>query len=216
MKLTFDAGPGTTISRPVTSYKVAEKDAGQSYEVTIHDIYSEEERCILATVTILADSELEDPTSVVVATCKVGYFDVFSRKPREDVVTLSVVRNKRFDEPLPSDAKDDIELHRMRCEVATTLTEATTLADAGRILEARHMLVTVQGKVKSTLRQERPLAQHLIGTIGESIDGLRDKVTGGGGGVDGNHRRGLQDMLGGGGGGGGGGMHNLMLLCWCL
>lgn len=176
MRLTFSAGPGTTISKPVTSYKVVEKDANQCYQVTIHDIYSEEERCILAKASVLADSALKEPTSVVVVSCKVQYFDVLSHRPREGVATLSVVRNRSLETPLPSDAKDDIELHDMRCEVASTLTQASTLANAGRIPEAKDMLFKVQGRVESSVMAARPLARHLVGTIGDSLDGLKDKV----------------------------------------
>lgn len=177
MRLTFTAGPEVTLGRPITTYKVTEKEPNRSYQVVIHDIYSEEERCILAKATLPANAALEEPTSVAVVTCEVQFFDVLLHKPSKGVVALSVVRNKVLQNPIPSDAKEEIELHRMRCEVASTLGKATDLANTGQLREARQMLVQVQGRVEDSSAAAKPLARHLVGTLGESILGLEDTVT---------------------------------------
>lgn len=165
-----------TLSRPITSYKVTEKEPNHTYQVTIHDIYSEEERCILAKASLPADAALEEPTSVAVVTCEVEFFDVVLHKPNKGTVTFSVVRNRALQNPVPADAREDIELHRMRCEVASTLGKATDLANLGHLVEARQMLAQVQGRVESSTGSSKPLARHLVGTLGESIQGLQDKV----------------------------------------
>ncbi len=164
------------MSRPLTSYKVAEQEAGRSYQVTIHDMYCEEERCILATATLPAQPTLVDPTSVPVVTCKVEYFDVLASKPNEATAALSVVRNKALQRPIPSDAKDEIELHRIRCEVASTLEQAESLATAGDIPAARRALLRVQGRVRESGLAAKPLTVHLQGAVQQSLEGLQDKV----------------------------------------
>ena len=176
MRLTFTASEEVILGRPLTSYRVAEKEQGKSYQVTIHDMYCEEERCILATATLSASPTLTDPTSVAVVTCKVEYFDVLGSKPTEGTATLSVVRNKSLERPIPSDAKDEIELHHIRCEVASTLDQAGHLANAGNIPAARQALVQVQGRVKGSVVAARPLAVHLQGAVQQSLEGLQDKV----------------------------------------
>lgn len=162
------------LSKPVTSYKVTQREVGHSYEVTIPDMYCEEERCILATASLPADLALQDPTSVSIVTCRVEFVDVLSSKQREGEVVFSVVRNRFLESPMPSDAKDEIELHKIRCEVASTLIQASTMANAGKIPAAKEMLVRVQGKLSSMA--SRPLARHLVCTVNESLEGLQDKV----------------------------------------
>ena len=164
------------MSRPLTSYRVTEKEQGSCYQVTIHDMYCEEERCILATAKLSPCPAMTDPTSVEVVTCKVEYFDVLVRRPTEGMATLSVVRNHALQHPIPSDAQDEVELHHIRCEVASTLEQAGTLADAGNIPAARQALLHVQRKVRGSGLAARPLAAHLDGAVQQSIEGLQDKV----------------------------------------
>lgn len=177
MKLTWTAAEGVTLGRPLTSYKVAETEAGKCYQVTIHDMYCEEERCILAPAKLSADPALKDPTSVPIATCKVEYFDVLGSKPNEGEASISVVRNHALQNPIPSDAKDEIELHSMRCEVASTLEQAGSLATAGDMQAARQALIQVQRKMRSSAVASKPLTMHLHSSVQQSLDGLQDKVS---------------------------------------
>ena len=174
------ASAEATLCRPLTSYSVTEKQARQCYQVSIHDIYCEEERCILATASLCRNNNITEPTSVAVVTCKVEYFDVLTNRQSEAEVTFTIVRNQRLDRPIPSDSQDDIELQRVRCEVAETLKQAGSLADAGNIPAARHMLVEIEGKVKKRVMIAKPvgqpLAQHLHRTVQHSLDGLEDTV----------------------------------------
>lgn len=174
VKLTFTGCVEAEVSRPVTSYKVSELEGKKSYQVAIHDIYSEEERCILTTITLPADPALQDPTSVAIVTCKVEYFDVLCSRSTDADMAFSLVKNKDLRAPIPSDAKDEIELHQIRCEVASTLERAGSLANAGDFTAARHVLAQAQGRVAASKVSYRPLAQHLAQTIGESIDGMED------------------------------------------
>ena len=176
VKLTFTASDDITLSRPQTTYKVSEEEKGKCYRVAIHDIYSEEERCILAAAKLTACPTMVDPTSFTVVTCKVEYFDVLSSKQSEGTSLVNVVRNRSLQHPIPSDAQDEVELHRMRCEVASTLEEAGKLANAGNIPAARKVLVHMQQRVQDSKVAARPLAVHLQGTMKHSLDGLEDTV----------------------------------------
>lgn len=161
---------------PKTSYKVTMNESGRCYEVVIPDIYHEEERCILATVVFSADPSLTEPVSVPVVTCSVGFFDVLSHTHQEATAKLNVVKNRALDNPIPSDAQDEIELHRIRCDVATQLEEADALAKVGKIHEAKVLLGDTKVRIERSRVHKRQLAVHLAGTVAESLDGLQDKV----------------------------------------
>lgn len=163
--------------RPMTTYKVTEKEAGKCYQVTIHDIYCEEERCILTMASLRASTAVETPTSVAIVTCKLEFFDVLANKQNEGEVGFSIVRNQRLERPIPSDAQDEIELHRIRCEVASTLGKASAMANSGKIAAAKDVLIVMQGKVRGSKVAARPLAVHLAETVQESLEGLQDKVS---------------------------------------
>lgn len=154
-----------------------EKEAGHAYQVSIHDVYCEEERCILATASLCNNTTVVEPTSITIVTCKVEFFDVLSQRQAESEVSFSVVRNQRLERPIPSDAQDEIELHRVRCEVASTLGKANDLASAGKMAAAKEVLVCVQEKVKRTKIAARPLAVHLQNTVMHSLQGLEDTVS---------------------------------------
>ena len=176
MKLTFSGKEKTSVGRPLTSYRVSEKEAGHCYQVTIPDMYCEEERCILTTLNVPADLTITEPTTVSIVTCTVEFFDVLAHKQREETATFSVVRNKSLVNPIPSDAQDDIELHRVRCEVAGNLGQANALASRGNIPAAKELLYATKHKIKQSVVAARPLAVYLLETLDESLVGLEDKV----------------------------------------
>ena len=145
--------------------------------MTIPDIYCEEEKCILTKVTAASDPDLQDPTSFALFTCSVEYFDVLCSKPNQGEVRGEVVRNVSLSSPVPSDYVDEIELHRMRCEVAESLNRANTMAGAGNIHAARQLLNDATIRIQGSRVAYRPLAVHLLQTVQESLGGLKDVVS---------------------------------------
>ena len=195
VKLTFTGVGDVIINKPLTSYKVEkkrvkktgedneEKETAEeweiSYQVSIPDIYCEEERCILAKAILPACPSLTQATSVPVATCHLEYFDVLTCKLNKEEAWFNIVRNNTLDRTVPSDDRDEIELHEMRCTVASTLEEANSLAKEGQMAAARNLLGENERRLQHcpTVLRSRPLHAHLIRTVQHSLDGLEDQVS---------------------------------------
>lgn len=176
VRLTMRACGDVTITKPKTTFRTTEKEANKCYEVTIPDIYCEEEKCILAKVMVPFDPTLTEPTTFALFTCTVEYFDVLCNKPNQGEVRGEVVRNMNLPNPVPSDYVDEIELHTMRCEVAESLNRANTMAGAGNIPAARQLLTDTTVRIQASRVAFRPLAVHLLQTVQESLGGLKDQV----------------------------------------
>ncbi len=98
-------------------------------------------------------------------------------KQSESTKDLSLVRNNKLSRIIPSDDHDDIELHRIRCEVASSLEEANALADKGKIPAAKEKLLHAKRRVKESRVAAIPLAAFLVETVDESLEGLEDTVS---------------------------------------
>lgn len=177
VRLTLTVGEGLQMSKPLTTYKMVEKEPGKVFEITIPDVYCEEEKCILAKVVVPGDPTLTEPRNLALFSCQVEYFDVLNCKPSKQTADCGIVRNHLCSEPLNSDNYDEIELHKIRCEVADVLTQADRLAQTGELVRAKEILSRVTVRVKHSVVIGRPLAVHLLETLKESMDGLQDTVT---------------------------------------
>ena len=176
VRLTLKACGDVTITKPQTTYRTVEQEPNKCYEVTIPDVYCEEEKCILAKVTAPSDPDLNEATTFALFTCRVEYFDVLCSKPNEGEVRGEVVRNNTLPQPVTSDYVDEIELHKMRCEVAESLSRANSMAGAGNIGAARQLLNDATVRIQGSRVAFRPLAVHLLYTVQESLGGLKDEV----------------------------------------
>lgn len=176
VRLTLKACDNATITKPLTTYHTVEKEPNKCYEVTIPDIYCEEERCILAKLTAPSAPEIQEATTVALFTSSVEYFDVLCSKPNQGEVEGEMVRNNTLPKPVPSDYVDEIELHKMRCEIAESLSRANVMAGAGNIPAARQLLNDATVRIQHSRVAFRPLAVHLLHTVQESLGGLTDTV----------------------------------------
>ena len=176
MKLTFKACGACQVSKPLTTYRTTEREPNRTYEINIPDIYSEEEKCILAKVKVQADSNVTEALTLPLVTCYVDFFDVLNCKSNQREFECTVVRNITVPKPVHSDSFDEIELHKLRCEVADNLETAATMATKGDIPGAREVLTRLKGRIGGSVVHKRPLAAHLLETVGDSLDGLQDKV----------------------------------------
>ena len=197
MKLSFTGVDKVTLDKPLTTYKVEKKTVKKqdeekmetseaseeqwktSYVVSIPDIYCEEERCILVKAVLPHCSSLATATSVPVVTCHLEYFDVLTSRLSKEEAWFNIVRNKNLDRTVPSDERDEIELHEMRCKVAANLEQANTLARQGKMAAARELLGADQRQLQHCpqVLRSRPLHAHLIRTVQHSLDGLEDSVS---------------------------------------
>ena len=138
---------------------------------------SEEEKCILVKVTAPCNSSITESDNLTLASCTVKYFDVINSRPVQHRVECTIVLNPNITSPVTSDCVDDIEQHRLRCEVAESLGEANKMADRGNFEGARGLLKKAAIRVKGSRVCRQLLAQHLLETLQESLEGIQDKVT---------------------------------------
>ena len=193
IKLSFKGVQDATINKPLTTYNVEkmelkeeqdkDMEEGQiSYVVTIPDMYCEEERCILTSVALPACPSLSEPASIPIVTCHVEYFNISSSRQTMQDAWFNIVRNKKLDQPIPSDNRDEIELHQLRCGVATTLDKANALAHGGDMAAARRLVdENQQMLMRNRMMPTSRLVSHLVKTTQESLNGLDDEVEKGNG-----------------------------------
>lgn len=128
-------------------------------------------------MTVPEDHALSDAKNLALITCDVAYFDVLNCRASEHTVECGIVRNKVCSAPVHSDYVDEIELHKLRCDVAEALGQANTLAERGQLRGARDLLMRTSTRVRESIVSRRPLAVHLLETVQESLEGLQDQVT---------------------------------------
>ena len=115
--------------------------------------------------------------NLTLASCQVQYFDVLYSRPVQHSVDCVIVLNPNITGPVLSDAVDEIELHKLRCEVADTLGQANKMADKGNFIGARDTLHRARVRVRDSRVCRQALAVHLMDTLKESLEGIQDKVT---------------------------------------
>ena len=128
-------------------------------------------------VTTPGDTSVTESSNLTLASCTVKYFDVLNSRPVQHRVECTVVCNPNSSTPVTSDCVDDIEQHRLRCEVANTLGEANKMADCGNFAGARGLLHRACVRVRGSRVCRQLLAVHLLETLQESLDGIQDEVT---------------------------------------
>ena len=128
-------------------------------------------------MVVPGDQTLTEPRNLALLSCQVEYFDVLNCKPSKQTADCGIVRNHLCSNPIHSDNYDEIELHKIRCEVADVLGQADRLAHTGELARAKEMLGRVTIRIKGSVVVGKPLAVHLLETLQESMDGLQDTVT---------------------------------------
>lgn len=128
-------------------------------------------------MTTPANSAVTESQNLALASCNVQYFDVLYSRPVQHKVECVIVLNPNTSSPVTSDAVDEIEQHRLRCEVADVLGEANKMASGGKFREARDLLKGATARIQRSRVSRQVLAVHLLETLQESLEGIQDKVT---------------------------------------
>lgn len=128
-------------------------------------------------MTTPANSTVTESKNLALASCNVQYFDVLNSRPVQHRVECGIVLNPNASSPVTSDAVDEIEQHRLRCEVADALGEANKMASGGKFREARDLLRGATARIQRSRVSRQVLAVHLLETLQESLEGIQDKVT---------------------------------------
>ena len=128
-------------------------------------------------MTTPGDVLLIESENLTLASCTVRYFDVLNSRPVQHRVECVIVLNPNIGTPVTSDCADEIEQHRLRCEVADSLGEANKMANRGNFVGARDLLRQTAVRVRGSRVNRQVLAVHLLETLQESLQGVQDKVT---------------------------------------
>ncbi len=123
------------------------------------------------------NQSLTEAKNLALVSCHVAYFDVLNCRASEHTAECGIVRNNLCSAPVHSDFADEIELHKLRCDVAEALGQANKLAETGNIRGAQDLLSRTSTRVRDSIVGKRPLAVHLLDTLRESMEGLQDHVT---------------------------------------
>ena len=128
-------------------------------------------------VTTPGHPSVSESDNLSLASCTVTYFDVLHSRPVQHTVECSIVLNPAISCPVTSDCVDDVEQHRLRCEVAEALGNANKMVDTGNFAGARGLLQGAVKRVRGSRVCRQALAVHLLETLQESLEGIQDKTT---------------------------------------
>lgn len=79
--------------------------------------HSEEEKCILMKLSVASNPSITEAQTTPLVSCSADFFDVFQSSQSSLTAGCSVVRNPRVSRPVHSDDLEEVELHKIRCEV---------------------------------------------------------------------------------------------------
>lgn len=142
------------------------------FEVLIPDICSEEERCLVIDALVPHDPAVTEAVDVIVGTCDISYFDVLNCKQVQLHASCRLMRDSACVTPVPSSSAHEIEVHKVRCEVASSLGQANRLAQGGDIPGAQQVLKRAKARAQR-VSFASPLVTSLLETVNQSLDGLK-------------------------------------------
>ena len=120
---------------------------------------------------------MTEAVDVVMATCEVSYFDVINCKQTQQHTSCRLVRDSACATPFMSPSAEEIELHKVRCEVAHSLGQASRLAEVGDIPGAHQVLRRAKAQVQRCVRFTSPVVTGLLETVDQSMAGLKNVDT---------------------------------------
>lgn len=137
---------------------------------------SEEEKCLVIKALAPHDPAVTEAVDVILATCEVSYFDVLNCKQTQQQVTCRLVRDSACATPVNSPSFQEIEVHKVRCDVADSLGQANCLAQVGDIPGAQQVLKRAKARIQRVAFAS-PLVTGLLETVDQSMDGLKTAST---------------------------------------
>lgn len=176
LKLRITAAGDCGLEKPVTAYKTVTVQEHKIYEVTIPDIYSEEEKDILCTVNVPKCPDHVNAQEYQLAVFHLDYFNVIDCAPYLLSATAVITLTPEGPE-VHGDVDKEIELQRNRCEAAQALTLATELADQGNYEAARSAIRRCRARIQASTCATDDLSTHLVETLTDAEGGLRDKTS---------------------------------------
>eukprot|EP01027_Heterolobosea_sp_BB2_P015225 GEZU01021807.1.p1 GENE.GEZU01021807.1~~GEZU01021807.1.p1 ORF type:complete len:277 (+),score=80.73 GEZU01021807.1:26-856(+) len=170
IQLTVEAQSGCKVKLYSTNYKKEEPKPGQLINVDVGDLYSDENRDIMFSVTL--PQRQEPVESELIAKVTLTYQNLIANTTDEASTTVVI----RRPDQLPPDMKANTALdkQRNRVEASIVLDEARRLADEGQFDDARAILQAAITKIKQSVSANDYYVQSLISDLSACLATLQD------------------------------------------
>jgi uncharacterized protein YegL len=168
IKLSIVPHPDVTIKRVHSHFKTNPKEPN-GVELSIGDIYSEEQKDIVFEVSV---KPFSDSSRQNLVTLELSFFNVISKEP--DSMELVAVVSREISSA-PRTANVALDAHRSRIKTANTIMNSITLASTGDLTGSRRMLGQLSDQLSRGPVSE--ISTALSEDVNELMDNMRDEVT---------------------------------------
>lgn len=170
IKLIIEPFPNILIKAVHSSYKKI-VDTPQCVELSIGDLYSEEQRDIVVELSLNLVNEF---TCQDVVTFTVSYFNVIATEIDSIKVTARI---SRTDKESLSQENIEIDKHRNRVKTINSIKTSRERADSGNLDGAREILQQQLKSMQNSVSCQEPLTSSLIDDVCEVMNGMRDRYS---------------------------------------
>lgn len=174
IKLKFEPLSGTVIKKVNTKFTVVQttSELGEDvYEVSIGDLYSEEERNVVVEIDIPEVSE--EQTSKLIH-LSMSYFNILTSLNDKTNSIMTIERVKDEGELIPN---VEIDKHRNRMLAADSMEKANTLGKTNQLQEARAELEGTITRIQNSVSSTQNLCLQLVADLKEAKDRLVDQTS---------------------------------------
>jgi Mg-chelatase subunit ChlD len=172
IKLRIEPCSGVTLKTIHSAYKKV-TDTAQCVELSIGDLYSEEQKDIVLEVVVGATQAESQSQQVVKFTLM--YFNVIESESVEVESHATVARPSNKPENVV--VNFELDKQRNRVDTAAILKESRELADSGELEKAKDALQKLQSRIEKSPSANDPLVQNLQNDIKEVMSGMADRQT---------------------------------------
>jgi uncharacterized protein YegL len=171
IKVTIQTVEGVTIEKSLSSYPTKLNIEKTSCELILGDIYSEENRDL---VFILKLSKLkEENKNCKIFDMNLSYFNVIEKSLEKSKLEGSLSRPIKLEGSNKPNV--DLDKQRNRIETSGALEKARTLADSGKLEEARNILKTMISKLKESISGNEEFTKNLMTDLEALMTKLESK-----------------------------------------
>jgi Mg-chelatase subunit ChlD len=172
IKIKIEPCDGVSLKAIHSAYKKT-TDTSQCVELSIGDLYSEEQKDIILEVTLDTLSQVRERQEIVKFT--LYYLNVVSME--SDELEAHAVVNRPSAIPTNRQVSLALDKQRNRVETANTLKQSRELADSGKLQDAQHLLQNLQAKMEKSPSAQDSLVLSLQNDVKEVIRGMNNRDT---------------------------------------
>jgi len=171
--LKFEAEESTTIKKILTKFKMTELIPSKSYELSLGDIQSEEQRDIIVISNLLPLSSESQSQSMAKVT--LTYFNVIKSTMETSVINAVIARPTS--EPEGQKRNWELDKQYNRILTAEAMKAATDAGNAGNLTEARNIIGAAISRISESVSSSDTFCKGLIEDLKACSNGLKDTVS---------------------------------------